>query len=45
MNNFNNILPKTKCENEGVCYGGCHAAKIMNGKKIDECDLELCPIK
>ncbi|ATR93401.1 radical SAM protein [Porphyromonas gingivalis] len=41
---LNNIVLKTKCSKEG-CYGGCHAAKIMNGNKIDECDWDLCPIK
>jgi MoaA/NifB/PqqE/SkfB family radical SAM enzyme len=41
---LNNNISKTKCETSG-CYGGCYAAKIMNGSKIDKCDWELCPIK
>ncbi len=43
-NKLNNIILKNKCKKE-ECYGGCHAAKIMDGKKIDECDSELCPIR
>lgn len=44
-NKLNNISLKTKCENRNICHGGCYAAKIMNGKRIDECDFELCPQK
>ena len=43
-NKYNNIVIKTKCGNT-ECFGGCHAAKIMNGGTIDECDWDLCPIK
>ncbi len=32
------------CQHTEECFGGCHAAKIMNGKKISDCDVELCPI-
>jgi len=44
-NKLNNIVLKTECENKERCYGGCHAAKIMNGRKINECDWEFCPKK
>jgi radical SAM protein with 4Fe4S-binding SPASM domain len=44
-NNLNNIIQDDECDKTGICYGGCHAAKIMNGKKIEECDFELCPIR
>lgn len=43
--NLNNIIPKVECQKKGQCYGGCHAAKIMDGHKIDKCDWQLCPIK
>ena len=42
---LNSILLKTDCKDKRECYGGCYAAKIMNGNKIDECDRDLCPRK
>lgn len=41
---LNSPVIKTKCDNR-KCFGGCHAAKIMKGGKIDECDSDLCPIR